>query len=282
MRQRRVLVTGGGGQLATALMNLTPPGWDMSVLSRPEMDVSRWRAVRDTVAYVQPDLIIHAAAATNVDRCEHEPEWAFKVNSAGARNVAQAASMVNAGVAYVSTNYVFNGQKSGPYHEFDHPAPINVYGASKLAGEAETRNASRRAWVIRTSSVFHETGSNFVATMLRLMAERDVLTVVHDQHSNPTYAADLAQGIVDIVTSVPFGTYHLTNSGTASWHEWAVAVRDIAGLTCDVKPIPAAEFKRDAEPPANGTMQSLVLGDMGIAVPDWRNAVERCLRAWPE
>jgi dTDP-4-dehydrorhamnose reductase len=282
MRQRQVLVTGGGGQLATALKNVSPPGWDMSILSRQIMDVSHWVAVRDTVATLQPDLIIHAAAATNVDRCEREPDWAFKANSAGARNVARAASMVNADVAFVSTNYVFNGQKADPYHEFDAPDPISVYGSSKLAGETETRNATGNTWVIRTSSVFHETGTNFVATMLRLMAERDTLTVVNDQNSNPTYATDLASGIFDIVTSAPFGTYHLTNSSTASWHEWAVAVRDMAGLACDVMPIPAAEYSRDAQPPANGTMQSLVLGDLGIKLPDWRDALERCLRAWPE
>jgi dTDP-4-dehydrorhamnose reductase len=178
---------------------------------------------------------------------------------------------------YVSTNFVFDGEMSRPYHEFDTPNPINVYGASKLAGEVETREALERAYIVRTAMVFDEVGRNFVNTMRRLMAERPRLTVVADQVGNPTYASDLAAGIIRLVGRAPYGTYHLTNGGVASWFEWAQTVAELTGSTTEIVPIPASEYQRAARPPANGSMISLALPSLGVCLPDWRDALSRCL-----
>lgn len=282
MRQRRVLVTGGSGQLGSAFQRIKSESWNIVPVSSAEMDIRHWPNVRDVVASVRPDLIIHAAAATNVDRCEREPEWAYLVNGAGTRHVAQAAARVGADLVYVSTNYVFNGRSEAPYHEFNVADPISIYGASKLAGEHEAKAATNRVYITRTASVFYETGTNFVATMRRLMHDLDTLTVVDDQFSNPTYALDLAAAIVDLVEVAPFGTYHVTNSGSTSWHGWATAIRDLTESTCAIEPIPASEYKRDAQPPMNGVMDSLLLQELGISLPDWHDALKRCIDSWPE
>lgn len=271
-------ITGVGGQLGSALVELQKATWDVDGIPHSEVDIRNWSAVRDRIARFEPDLVIHAAAATNVDGCEREPDQAFAVNAAGTRYVARAAASVGAVVVYVSTNYVFDGQKGSAYHEYDSTRPISVYGLSKLAGEAEAMAATPNSYVVRTGMLYAEQGSNFVNTMRRLMAERDTLRVVDDQRGNPTYASDLAAAIVEIVNSAPPGIYHAVNSGTASWYEWAVEIARLTGASTEIEPIPATEFQRDAEPPANGAMESLLLPSLGIQLPDWRNALERSLR----
>lgn len=281
MSQQRVLITGASGQLGQALQLLDRSDWEIEPLSSADLDVRDWPAVRAQFEALSPELVIHTAAATNVDRCEREPEWAFAVNALGTRNVAQASALVNAIVVYVSTNYVFDGRQPRPYHEFDRPNPISVYGASKLAGEAETLHATPRSYIIRTASVFSERGHNFVRTMRGLMERLDRITVVNDQFSNPTYAADLALAIARITEGAPFGIYHATNEGMASWHDWAIEIAKHTGSSTEVAPIPADEFQRDAEPPANGSMVSLVLPALGITLPTWRDGLKRCLDRWP-
>jgi dTDP-4-dehydrorhamnose reductase len=274
-----VTITGGSGQLGTALRALLAASCDIDSMSSSEIDLRHWQPVRDRIARFQPDLVLNCAAATDVDRCEREPEWAYAVNALGARHVAQAATLAGAELVQVSTNYVFDGAKSDAYHEFDRPNPCSVYGASKLAGEAEARAATARCFVVRTAWLYAPQGRNFVLTMRRLMAEREVLRVVNDQWGNPTLAEDLATGIACIVAGAPYGVYHVVNRGIATWYDWA---REIARLTeadVAVEPIPAAEYPRAATPPANGTMTSLVLPGLGIELPDWRDALRRCLTA---
>jgi len=282
LSQQRVLITGASGQLGQALQGLNRPGWVMQPTTSTDLDIRDWQAVRERFSALSPQLVIHAAAATNVDRCEREPEWAFEVNALGTRHVAQGSALVDAQLVYISTNYVFNGGKSGPYHEFDQPNPISVYGASKLAGEVEALNATSKCHVVRTASVYAEHGNNFVRTMRGLMDRLDRITVVDDQDSNPTYATDLAVAVAEIAARAPFGVYHATNEGTASWHEWAVEIADRIGATTEVVPIPASEFERNAEPPANGTLVSLPLARLGITLPPWRDGLKRCLERWPE
>lgn len=279
MGRRTVALTGSTGQLGRALIDASTDKWDVDGVGSDDLDVSNWPLVRDWLAFLQPDLVVHAAAATNVDRCEREPDYAYRVNAVGARYVARAAAAVGADLVYVSTNFVFDGTKLDAYHEMDSPSPISVYGASKLAGERECRGATSRCHVIRTAMVFDSEGVNFVNTMRRLMVERNALTVVNDQFGNPTYAPDLASGILEIFNRAPFGTYHLTNAGSTSWFGWAMAIKDIAGLDCDVQPIPAADYRRDATPPANGRLASLTLPALGIDLPEWSEALRRCLDA---
>jgi dTDP-4-dehydrorhamnose reductase len=282
MHKRRVVITGAAGQLGRTFLAMQEPGWDCIGLTSKQLDITRWRDVRDTISRIAPDLIIHAGAATNVDRCEREHSWAFSVNALGSRNVARAADSVAAELVYVSTNYVFSGTKTNPYHEFDDPDPISIYGASKLAGEREVMSAMAQCYVVRTSSVFSSGEGNFVATMRRLMQTSDRISVVNDQTSNPTFTEDLAAAIVKIADGTPHGIYHVTNSETASWHDWAVEIRNFTGVRCNLEPIRADEYARDARPPMNGTMVSLALKDLDIELPTWRDALERCLQQWPE
>jgi dTDP-4-dehydrorhamnose reductase len=251
--------------------------WEILPLNRRDIDLLDWRAVRDQITTFNPRLVIHAAAVTDVDGCERDPKMAYLGNALVTRNIARAAALANADLVYVSTNFVFDGQKPEPYHEFDTPNPISVYGASKLAGEVEAREATARCTVVRTAMVFAQEGRNFVQTMLRLMAERERLTVVNDQYGNPTYAPDLARAIVQLVERAPYGTYHVTNSGTASWYDWACEIAAISGATTTIEPIPAADYRRDATPPANGVLESLALPTFGIELPEWRDALRRCL-----
>lgn len=271
------MVTGRQGQLARALTGAAPPDWDVRWLARPDIDLLDWRAVRDAVATFQPSLIIHAAAHTDVDGCEREPETAWQVNSLATRHVAQAAARVDSELVYVSTNYVFDGTKREPYHEFDAPAPISVYGASKLAGEREAIAATTRVWVARTAMLYAREGRNFVNTMLRLMTERERLTVVEDQVGNPTLAGDLADAIVEIVDQAPYGVHHVVNTGVASWYEWAVEIARLRELTTRIDPVLASAYPRLATPPANGALRSLALPALGITLPDWRDALARSL-----
>lgn len=273
----RVALTGASGQLGRALQRHAPATWDISGTSSKEVELRSWPAVRDWIATVRPRLVIHAGAMTDVDGCESRIEDAYAINALGTRHVASAAARTGATLVYVSTNFVFNGTKAEPYHEFDAPNPINVYGASKLAGELEAGRAECDVYIVRTAMVYAEEGHNFVNTMRRLMAERDELTVVSDQFGNPTYAGDLAVGIISLISTCPPGTYHLTNAGAASWFEWAEAVRDIGGFATTVRPIPASEYQRAATPPANGVMTSIALQGSGVELPEWRDALRRCL-----
>jgi dTDP-4-dehydrorhamnose reductase len=274
---QRVVITGTTGQLGRALTEVMDTEWEVLPLNRRDVDLLDWHAVRDRVTAFNPSLVIHSAAVTDVDGCERDPRMAYLGNALVTRNVARAAALANADLVYVSTNFVFDGQKAGPYHEFDIPGPISIYGASKLAGEREAQAATERCTVVRTAMVFAPEGRNFVQTMLRLLAERDRLTIVNDQVGNPTYAPDLARAIVQLVDRAPHGTYHVTNAGTASWYAWAREIASIIGATTTIEPIPAAEYRRDATPPANGALESLSLASLGIELPDWRDALRRCL-----
>ncbi|HUG14390.1 MAG TPA: dTDP-4-dehydrorhamnose reductase, partial [Thermomicrobiales bacterium] len=229
---QRIAVTGLNGQLAQALLMLSKTGADIFALSRPEVDITNWASTRDAIARARPHVIVHAAAATNVDKCEQDPKLAFEVNALGTRHVAQAAQRVGAVLVYVSTNYVFNGASVNPYHEWDVTAPINVYGASKLAGEHEALGGTRRCFIARTAMLYSNTGSNFMLTMRRLMTERDEVRVVADQYGNPTDAGDLADSILSMIDRAPYGVYHLVNEGTASWFDWACEIRAATGAKC--------------------------------------------------
>jgi dTDP-4-dehydrorhamnose reductase len=276
--RRRVAITGTTGQVGGALLALQNSEWEILSLNRSDLDMLDWAAVRETIGAFAPDLVIHAAAVTDVDGCEHDPALAYAGNALVTRHIARAARAVNAELVYISTNFVFDGLKPTPYHEFDEPNPLSVYGASKLAGEREAMAASSRCFVVRTAMVFAPTGRNFVVTMRRLIRERDIVTVVFDQSGNPTYAPDLAVAIVALVERAPHGVYHVTNSGVASWHEWATEIARIEGAASVVMPIPGSEYVRAATPPANGAMESLSLPALEIVLPDWRDALRRCLK----
>lgn len=272
----RVLITGGTGQLGRALQQSAR---DVECLApgQRQLDVSNFGAIWELVKRFEPDLIIHAGAMTDVDGCEREPDAAWRINALGTQNVAAVAGDYGAALVYISTNFVFDGESAEPYHEFCLPNPISVYGASKLAGESAVRALCPRHYIVRTAMVYDETGRNFVNTMLRLAAERPSLRVVDDQLGNPTYASDLAEGIWQLAGRPSYGTYHLTNSGIASWYDWAVETFRLSGSTVAVEPIPAAKYPRAATPPRNGTLANTAAAALDITLPAWQEALARCL-----
>jgi dTDP-4-dehydrorhamnose reductase len=252
----RVLITGAGGQLGTALAEVFP--W-ADARGHGALDVTR-EIPRDY------DLVLHAAAWTDVDGAEADPEGAEAVNVLGTRNVVAAG----APVVYFSSDYVFDGRKGEPYLESDEPNPLGAYGRTKLAGEREVRDG----WSVRSSWLFGWTSHNFVRTMLRLGAERDEVSVVDDQRGSPTYVGHLAEA-TRAVLDLPYGTYHVAAEGDCTWAEFAEAIFDEAGLTTRVRRITTAELDRPAPRPAYSVLRS---ERQAPAVPHWRDGLRACLR----
>jgi dTDP-4-dehydrorhamnose reductase len=253
----RVLVTGAGGQLGQELAEILPSrGHEVIALTRRELDVADPDAVKQTVADCSPELVINAAAYTNVDGCETERDLAYSVNALGPRNLAQACSRWGYELLHVSTNYVFDGEGDRPYEPFDPPNPISAYGRSKLAGEECVKHLTARWYIVRSAGVYG-LGRNFVRTMLRVAAERDILKVKSDEFISPTYARDLAGGIAGLVEAGRYGLYHLTNAGSCSWYEFTREIFRLAGIEVELVPIPGSEYPLPAARPANGVLSAL-------------------------
>jgi len=277
----RILVTGGQGQLGRALAHCYAlRAATVAAPGHAELDVTDQASVREAIDRFLPTLIIHAAAATDVDRCEREPAWATALNAEGTKHIATLAGARDIPLVYVSTNYVFAGTKPPGelYAEFDVTGPLSVYGHTKLAGEEATRQLAPRHQIVRTAQVYAAQGRKFVHTMLGLAdAGKTTIGGVADQWGQPTYAVDLAAGIAALAATGAWGTYHLTNAGTCTWAEWATEIFRLSGRTVTVEPIPAATFKRDATPPANGALANSAATALGVVLPDWRDGLRRCL-----
>jgi len=270
----KVLVTGSNGQLGRELVRLLPErGHETVALSRKELDVGDAGAVAEALEAHAPDLVLNAAAYTNVDGCETEGELSFRVNALGPRNLAQSCERRGCELLHVSTNYVFDGKGDRPYEPFDPPGPISAYGRGKLAGEEYVRHLSNRWYVVRTAGVYGE-GHNFVRTMLRVGKERDQLRVKDDEYVSPTYARDLAEGIIEIFESGLYGLYHVTNSGSCSWYEFTEEILGLAGIETEVVPIPSSEYPLPAQRPANGLLSSVGSPELR----HWREALADYLR----
>jgi len=265
----RLLVTGAGGQLGLELAEVLPGrGHETVALSRTELDISDPDAVEDAVKVHSPDLLVNAAAYTNVDGCETETDLAYAVNALGPRNLAQVCERLECELLHVSTNYVFDGEADRPYEPFDLPNPISAYGRTKLAGEEYVKHLTRRWYVVRSAGVYGR-GHNFVRTMLRVAGERDVLKVKADEFISPTYARDLAEGIAGLAESGRYGLYHLTNAGSCSWYEFTQEIFRLVGVEVDVVPIPGSEYPLPAARPANGVLSSLG----SFELRHWREAL---------
>jgi len=275
----RIAVTGANGQVGRALQRVAAEAGDLEMipLASSSLDVADAEAVRDTLVPLAPDCIIHAAAFTDTDACEVQQERAYAVNALGTGYVAAAAAAIGCPLVAIGTNYVFDGRRDEPYDEFDPPNPLSVYARSKWAGEIAAQRAGGRLLIVRTAMVYAEEGRNFVRTMLALAERGTPLRVVADQWGQPTYATDLARGILALARRPLPGVYHLTNSGTASWYEWACALFGMAGLAPETAPIPASEFPRPCAPPTNGVLINRAAAHLGIALPPWQDGLHRCL-----
>ncbi len=269
----KVLVTGSGGQLGQEFVEIMPGlNHDVVGLTRKELDITDRDLVGNALEEHAPDLLINAAAYTNVDGCETETELAYGVNALGPRNLAQLCEARGCELLHVSTNYVFDGYDERPYEPLDRPNPISAYGRTKLAGEEYVRDLTNRWYVVRSAGVYGR-GHNFVKTMLRVAAERDEIKVKADEYISPTYALDLAERIIQIVESGEYGLYHLTNSGSCSWYEFTREIFRLTGTEVEVVPIPGSEYPLPAARPANGVLSALGSPELR----HWRDALEEYL-----
>jgi dTDP-4-dehydrorhamnose reductase len=256
-----VLVTGAGGQLGTALAEEFADR-DVAALTRAEWDVTVPLALARP-----PELVLHAAAWTDVDGAEDDPQTAAAVNVGGTQHVAE----LGAPLVYFSSDYVFDGTKRSPYVESDPPSPRSAYGRTKLHGEAA---AGEQAWIVRSSWLFGWTSTNFVRTMLALGAERDEVAVVDDQRGCPTFVGHLAAATRALI-ELPFGVYHVAAGGDCTWAEFAEAIFEDAGLDCRVRRISTAELGRPAPRPVYSVLRSEKPGTPEL--PHWRDGLRECL-----
>ncbi|MCZ8182206.1 MAG: dTDP-4-dehydrorhamnose reductase [Beijerinckiaceae bacterium] len=287
----RILVTGIRGQVACALAEEgAASGHEIVRLGRPDLDLAAPANLDILLAASRPDVIVHAAAYTAVDRAESEPDLAMAINGTAAGLLAAAAARLDLPLIHLSTDYVFDGTKAAPYLETDSTGPLGAYGRSKLAGEVAVAAANPRHVILRTAWVYAREGANFVLTMRRLARERPELRVVGDQLGCPTYATDLARVILAMAGRLPespagsdvFGIFHAAGSGETSWAGFARAILAHEAAKGVPPPpvvaIPSAEYPTPARRPANSRLDCSKLNRIyGIRLPDWEEGLSRCL-----
>ncbi|TMQ71630.1 MAG: dTDP-4-dehydrorhamnose reductase, partial [Candidatus Eisenbacteria bacterium] len=258
---------------------LTAGGHEAVGLARGDADVTRPEALRHPITMLGPDWIFHLAGFTQVDDCETRADHAHLVNGFGARNAAQAAAECGAAVLTVSTDYVFSGESTQPYREYDPVGPRSVYGASKLAGEMAVREVHARHLIVRTAWLFGRGGRNFIDGILGRARRGEPLAVVDDQRGSPTSTTDLAEALVKLASLGQYGTYHCTNGGDCTWHELAVHVLARAGVSRPVTRIDSATLARPAQRPAYSVLSNLLFEHVsGLRMTHWQDAVDRYLR----
>ncbi len=274
-----VLITGAAGQLGHDLVRVfDQPHHSVIATTRAGLDLASRDSVLQAITATGPDIVIHAGAWTAVDACEADPDQAFRVNALGTRHVQDAARIAGARVCYISTDYVFDGTATAPIDEWTPTNPTSVYGRSKRGGELEIDAGNT---IVRCAWVCGAHGSNFVKTMLRLAGERDEVRVVSDQVGTPSFTEDLAVAIHQLVIGRLPGTFHVTNSGSASWFDLAQATFACAGLDPSrVVPISTDEYPTPAQRPAYSVLDNAALRLQGLPLlPDWHDGLERLVKS---
>lgn len=275
----KVLITGKGGQLAWELEKLAPETYEVISVGRVELDITNEKLVNIFITENKPDLVINAAAYTAVDKAEEDVETAYAVNELGVKYVAQACKKIGARILHISTDFVFDGESTSPYQTDAKPNPINVYGASKLAGDiALNEILPETSVILRTAWVYSVNGNNFVKSMLRLMQEKQQLGIIYDQVGTPTWAKGLAKWLWLIADKPEVnGTYHWTDAGVASWYDFAVAIQELGlekGLldkSIPVLPIPTSAYPTPAKRPAFSIIdKSSAEAVSGLNTAHWR------------
>lgn len=270
----RILLTGSNGQLGTDLRLVAGPEHEL-IAHDLDLDITDRAAVMRRVAEVRPDIVVNAAAYTNVDGAEADEINAYRVNALGPQSIALACQAASVPMMHVSTDFVFSGEAGTPYTEFDMPDPRGVYGRSKYAGEQYVAGLLSRFYICRTSWLYGVGGPNFVKTMMKAGRERDEVKVVDDQEGSPTYSRDLARKLLEIMDTGAFGVYHVSNSGSITWNRFTKDIFEIAGIETPVLPITTAELARPAPRPRYSTMRGLALEIQGVApMRPYREALE--------
>lgn len=284
----KILITGSKGQLGNELKDIINKGYsEIGKVSEcinnsqvfdfdvDKLDITDLKSVKNVLNTIKPDVVINCAAATNVDGCESDEDFAFKVNALGPRNLAIVCEEIGAKLVQVSTDYVFSGVGEKPLTEYDLTAPYSVYGKTKLLGENYVREFSSKYYIVRTGWLYGYVGHNFVYTMRRLGKEKDSINVVNDQIGNPTHANDLAYHILKLIETDEYGIYHCTGKGECSWYDFAKMIIELSGEECIVNPCTSEEYKTPAKRPEYSSLDNMMLRNtVGDEMRNWQDAIK--------
>jgi dTDP-4-dehydrorhamnose reductase len=276
----KVIVTGAKGQLGyDVLRELKARGYqDVIGIDIENLDITKEKDVVDFFLYNRPNVIIHCAGYTAVDKSEDDKDICLNVNVVGTKNLVKQANKYNAKFIYISTDYVFDGKKMLPYEIDDLPNPQSIYGKSKYLGELEVAKNDKH-FIVRISWLFGKNGINFVTTMLKLSKEKEFINVVNDQYGSPTYTHDLSKLLIEFIETDKYGTYHATNEGICTWYEFAKEIFRIANINLSINPILTNQFKTKAKRPKNSVMSKTSLDKNGFRrLPNWKHALQRYLK----
>lgn len=279
----RVLVIGANGQLGSDLVKvLATEGFQVVAMGHAEMDICDPGTVERQLAAHRPDIVINTAAFHKVEECETRPDQAFRVNASAVRELGIACQRAGAVLVHLSTDYVFGSAKTEPYTESDLPAPLNVYGASKVAGEHLLASVMERYYIVRTCGLYGVAGSagkggNFVETMLRKGKAGEAIKVVRDQVVTPTYTVDLAHAIAALSRTGHFGLYHASAESQCSWYEFANGIFETAGIQANLTAVDGSEFPSPVRRPGYSVLSKNKLRSAGIRIPEWRDGLRRYL-----
>ena len=256
MENLKIMIIGSEGMLGHDLVDVLSAEHEVSTTTYRTLDITDITKTIETVKNNNPDVLVHAAAFTDVDGSESNPDLAYKVNALGTRNVAVACREADCAMVYICTDYVFDGTNKTPYHEYDQTKPLGVYGRTKHAGEVYLRDTLNKFYIVRTSWLYGYNGPNFVSTMLNLAKTNDDISVVNDQIGSPTYTVDLSNAIALIIKRPSYGIYHITNSDSCSWFDFAVEIFKQAGVEVELKPVTTEEFPRPAPRPKYSVLEN--------------------------
>ncbi len=278
----KILVTGASGQVGNEIRELAPllSSYSFVFAKHSDLDITSVKDIETLFSVQNFYAVINCAAYTAVDKAESEKEIAFNVNEKGAQNIAAATAKYNCRLVHISTDFIFDGTAHVPISETETPHPLSVYGLSKLRGEEAVLEQDKNAVVLRTSWVYSNYGNNFVKTILKLCKERDTLNIIADQTGTPTYARDLASAILHIVQLPEWkpGFYNYSNEGSATWYDFAIAIRDLAGLQTHIKPIDTSQYPTAATRPKYSVLnKKKVKETFGFQIPYWRHSLQTCI-----
>ncbi len=267
----RIAITGSQGQLGQALQAALVAD-QLLPLDLPQHDITDLAAITATLRAFAPEMIVHTAAITDVDGCERNPDLAYRVHVVGTRNIAVAAQQAGCPLVHISTDYVFDGERTEPYWEYDAPRPLSVYANTKWAAEQVVRDHLTRFYIVRTAWMYGDGPRNFVKTVLRLAGERESLQMVTDEAGSPTYAGDLAAALDKLMRQPAYGIYHFTNAGVCSRYAWAAEILRLAGRA-DFHLIPSENYPRAARVPKHAELHNTLGAQLGITLRPWQDAL---------